>query len=58
MTPELPKPPAEPEPFECCQRGCCPCVYDYYRNALERWKAAVRAAGHDPDVALAAFSAG
>jgi hypothetical protein len=34
-------------------RGCCPCVFDYYQNALERWKKAVRDKGGDPEAILA-----
>ena len=45
----IPSPPAEPHPDECCRRGCCPCIFDYYRDALERWKTTVRALGHDPE---------
>jgi hypothetical protein len=51
---DWPEPPKEPHPDECCGRGCCPCVFDYYQNALERWKAAVREMGGDPEAVLAA----
>jgi hypothetical protein len=47
-----PKPPSRPAPYECCNRGCCPCIFDYYEDALERWRAAVSAKGFDPDVLL------
>jgi hypothetical protein len=50
---DWPEPPQEPHPDECCGRGCCPCVFDYYQNALERWKAAVREKGGDPEAILA-----
>lgn len=43
---DLPPPPAEPDPGECCGRGCERCVYVYYEEALERWRekvAAIRA---------------
>jgi len=53
--PAIPPPPREPDAEECCQRGCCPCVYDYYGNALERWKARVRALGHDPEIVLTKY---
>jgi hypothetical protein len=51
--PNLPRPPNKPEPFECCNRGCCPCIFDYYWDALTRWEAAVRELGRDPDEVLA-----
>lgn len=41
------EPPQEPHPDECCNRGCCPCIFDYYHDALTRWKAAVAALGPD-----------
>jgi hypothetical protein len=34
---KLPPRPREPDPSECCGRGCDPCVYTYYERALERW---------------------
>lgn len=34
----LPRKPTPPEPYECCERGCDPCVHDYYAKALERWE--------------------
>jgi len=39
-----PKPemPAAPEPWECCQSGCEPCVYDRYWEALTNYEAALR----------------
>lgn len=56
MTPELPPgvphPPTRPEPYECCNRGCCPCIMDYYEDALERWKGVVRERGFDPEAVL------
>jgi hypothetical protein len=48
-TPVIPTPPMKPDPMECCNRGCCPCIFDYYTDAVTRWEAAVRALGHDPD---------
>jgi hypothetical protein len=51
--PAIPGPPDEPDPIECCNRGCCPCIFDYYRDALERWKALVRGMGADPEAVLA-----
>ena len=35
---KLPPKPKPPEPYECCERGCDPCVHDYYAKALARWE--------------------
>ena len=35
---ELPPKPEEPDPSECCGRGCENCVYIYYERALEKWR--------------------
>jgi hypothetical protein len=35
---ELPPPPREPLPEECCGRGCERCVYVFYEEALQRWQ--------------------
>ncbi|WP_293452177.1 oxidoreductase-like domain-containing protein [Phenylobacterium sp.] len=53
MTADYPRPPDKPEAWECCGRGCCPCIFDYYEDALERWEARVRALGGDPAEVLA-----
>lgn len=53
MSGPLPPPPVKPASEECCRRGCCPCIFDYYWDALDRWKEAVRIAGGDPDRELA-----
>ena len=37
-----PQKPREPEPWECCQSGCDPCVYDRYWEALDRYEQALR----------------
>lgn len=34
----MPEPPVPPRPEECCGRGCDPCVYDLYEEALERYE--------------------
>ncbi len=47
--PIWPKPPLKPDPAECCGRGCCPCIFDYYEDALERWKGRVRQMGGRPE---------
>ena len=36
-----PLPPREPLPEECCGKGCTPCVFDTYVEALERYRAAL-----------------
>jgi hypothetical protein len=48
-----PNPPNKPADYECCKRGCCPCIFDYYWDALGRWENTVRELGGDPDVVLA-----
>jgi hypothetical protein len=44
----IPTPPERPEDWSCCGRGCCPCIFDYYQDALARWKARVRDPGAIP----------
>ncbi|WP_240125223.1 oxidoreductase-like domain-containing protein [Thermomonas alba] len=41
-----PQPPTPPQPGDCCDSGCDPCVHDlyaeelrHYRQALAAWKA-------------------
>jgi hypothetical protein len=51
----LPQPPNKPEDYSCCQRGCSPCIFDYYWDALTRWEQKIRALGHDPDAVLVAL---
>jgi len=48
----LPRPPDKPDEDMCCHRGCCPCIFDYYYDALDRWKDRLTALGHDPDAVL------
>jgi hypothetical protein len=38
-----PQPPKEPELEDCCRSGCCPCVFDLYEQALERYELALAA---------------
>lgn len=52
--PEVPRPPDRPDPEMCCNGGCCPCIFDYYQDALERWMARVEEMGLDPHALLAA----
>lgn len=54
----VPRPPDKPQDYECCRRGCCPCIFDYYYDALERWETRVRALGHDPAAILETLKAG
>ena len=53
--PAYPRPPDKPQDYECCKRGCCPCIFDYYYDALERWETRVRALGGDPAEVLATW---
>ncbi|NIJ06932.1 hypothetical protein FHS31_000514 [Sphingomonas vulcanisoli] len=46
--PPFPVPPQKPEPYECCERGCSPCIFDYYYDALERWEERLRELGVNP----------
>lgn len=40
---DLPPPPERPDPEECCNSGCVPCIMDYYEEAMERWRDKVAA---------------
>jgi oxidoreductase family protein len=33
-----PQAPREPDPQECCGKGCTPCVFDVYAEALQRYR--------------------
>ncbi|MEW5687776.1 MAG: oxidoreductase-like domain-containing protein [Pseudomonadota bacterium] len=55
MSRPFPKPPDKPDEWECCKRGCCPCIFDYYYDAMDRWRDRVIAMGGDPDAQLAAL---
>src|SRR5690349_19002406 len=35
--------PSPPEPGECCGKGCDPCVFDRYGDALDRYRVALKA---------------
>jgi Oxidoreductase-like protein, N-terminal len=37
-----PTPPERPAPEMCCGRGCIPCIYDDYEEALARYEVALR----------------
>lgn len=30
--------PVEPEAYECCGKGCCPCVWDKYDNKVNEYR--------------------
>jgi len=49
----FPMPPNKPDDASCCHRGCCPCIFDYYWDALARWEEVVRGLGGDPETVLA-----
>jgi hypothetical protein len=34
--------PVQPDLDDCCNRGCYPCVFDTYDDAMDRYKAALR----------------
>jgi hypothetical protein len=36
-----PESPVQPEPEECCNSGCSPCVFDLYDEALARYRVAL-----------------
>ncbi len=36
-----PEPPRAPEPNECCESGCDPCVYDRYWEACASYEQAL-----------------
>ncbi|WP_232346447.1 MULTISPECIES: oxidoreductase-like domain-containing protein [Cupriavidus] len=38
-----PVPPERPGDNECCQSGCDPCVFDFYADEMERYRAELRA---------------
>ncbi len=39
----IPAPPDMPDPRTCCGRGCNPCMFTYYFEALEAWRGRVSA---------------
>lgn len=38
-----PVPPERPHDSECCQSGCSPCVFDFYYEQMDDYRAALRA---------------
>jgi hypothetical protein len=52
---QWPRPPDKPHPLECCNRGCCPCIFDYYWDALDRWETRILEGGGNVNAILASF---
>jgi hypothetical protein len=40
---DIPEPPEEPLPESCCGRGCEPCVFTSYYQALDAWRSDIEA---------------
>jgi hypothetical protein len=38
-----PVPPIQPDLDDCCNSGCNPCIFDLYQDALERYRADLKA---------------
>ncbi len=38
-----PVPPERPSDSECCQSGCSPCVFDFYYEEMDQYRADLRA---------------
>jgi hypothetical protein len=34
--------PVQPDLDDCCNRGCYPCVFDTYDDAMDRYRAALK----------------
>ena len=39
---EPPVKPVQPDLDDCCNRGCYPCVFDTYDDAMDRYRAAMK----------------
>ena len=35
---KIPKEPIEPNPDDCCDTGCIPCILDVYQENLAKWE--------------------
>ncbi len=35
--------PPRPEDYECCGNGCEPCIFDLHAQAVDRWRAEMKA---------------
>jgi Oxidoreductase-like protein, N-terminal len=44
VSPAAPPPvePVQPDLDDCCNRGCYPCVFDVYDEAMDRYRAALK----------------
>jgi hypothetical protein len=40
--PAAPVKPVQPDLDDCCNRGCYPCVFDTYDDAMDRYKKALK----------------
>ncbi len=49
---DVPQPPERPDPMSCCGRGCSPCIFDYYDDAMDRWRGRIVRLGLDPGEVL------
>jgi hypothetical protein len=38
-----PLPPQQPDIEDCCRSGCTPCVFDLYEDAMDRYRAQLKA---------------
>ena len=38
-----PVPPVQPDIDDCCRSGCTPCVFDLYEDAMDRYRAQLKA---------------
>lgn len=38
-----PEPPERPDDSSCCNSGCDPCIFDFYAEELDRWRAELAA---------------
>ena len=38
--------------MSCCGRGCSPCIFDYYDDAMDRWRGRIVRLGLDPGEVL------
>jgi hypothetical protein len=38
-----PEPPPRPDNSECCGGGCIPCIFDFYEESMDMYRAELRA---------------
>lgn len=41
LVPPRPQPPECPDASACCDSGCDPCIFDFYREELEDYRRAL-----------------